>query len=73
MNAYEEFLKHAADCEQMAMFTRDPASRSTWKGMAERWRLCDETFSSQREAAQQHAPTKRYRRNIAPGWAQPMS
>ena len=26
MNPPDEFLKHAADCEQMAKFTRDPES-----------------------------------------------
>jgi hypothetical protein len=31
----EEFLRHAADCEAMAESTRDPASRLSWKQMAE--------------------------------------
>ena len=33
----DEFLRHAADCQQMARFTRDPASKATWSRMAERW------------------------------------
>ena len=40
MNPADEFLRHAADCQQMAKFTRDPASRATWQRMAERWRHC---------------------------------
>ena len=31
MKPPDEFLKHAADCEQMAKFTRDPESMATWK------------------------------------------
>src|SRR5262249_24853786 len=36
MNPPEEFLRHAADCQRMAKFTRDPASRATWSRMAAR-------------------------------------
>ena len=52
MNPPEEFLRHAADCERMAKFTRDPASKATWNRMAERWLRCAEVFESQRAAAQ---------------------
>jgi hypothetical protein len=51
MNPPDEFLKHAADCEQMAKFTRDPESMATWNRMAERWRRCAEIFISQNSAA----------------------
>jgi len=68
MNPQKEFLRHADDCEQMARFTRDPESRITWNGMAERWRQCALKIEREREAAAEHAPRKRYRRNIAPGW-----
>jgi len=37
INPSDEFLRHAADCQQMAKFTRDPASKATWRRMAERW------------------------------------
>ena len=47
MNPAEEFLRHAADCQQMAKFTRDPASRVTWQRMAERWRHCAEVFQKE--------------------------
>ena len=42
MNPSEEFRKHAADCQQMAKSTRDPASKATWSRMAERWLRCAE-------------------------------
>ena len=29
MNPADEFLRHAADCQQMAKFTRDPASKES--------------------------------------------
>ncbi len=47
MNPSEEFRKHAAECAQMAKFTRDPASRATWSRMAERWMRCAEVFQQQ--------------------------
>jgi hypothetical protein len=56
INPSDEFLRHAADCQQMARFTRDPASKATWSRMAERWRHCAEVFQSQRSAA---PPSKR--------------
>ena len=51
INPSDEFLRHAADCQQMARFTRDPASKATWSRMAERWRHCAEVFHGQRPAA----------------------
>jgi len=68
MNPTDEFLRHAADCEQMAKFTRDPASKATWNQMAERWLQCAERSKSQSFAAHQHMPAKRYR-NPAASWA----
>ena len=44
MDPSDEFLKHAADCQRMAKFTRDPESRATWNRMAERWIDCAERF-----------------------------
>jgi hypothetical protein len=38
MHPTDEFLRHAAEGEQMAKFTRDTASVPTWNRMAERWR-----------------------------------
>jgi hypothetical protein len=48
INPSDEFLRHAADCQQMARFTRDPASKATWSRMAERWLHCAEVLQSQR-------------------------
>ena len=50
MHPTDEFLRHAAECEQMAKFTRDPESVATWNRMAERWRRCAEIFTSQNSA-----------------------
>jgi len=61
MNPSEEFLRHAADCAQMAKFTRDPASKATWTRMAERWRQCAEAFKHQSAMAHSR-PSKRNRR-----------
>jgi hypothetical protein len=46
----EEFLRHAADCEAMAESARDPASRLSWKQMAEKWRECASRTPSPRDA-----------------------
>jgi hypothetical protein len=61
MNPSEEFLRHAADCQRMAKFTRDPVSRATWNRMAERWQHCAEVFDRQRAAAK---PAPRHRRPV---------
>jgi hypothetical protein len=63
MNPSEEFMRHAAECESMAKFTRDPQSRATWSHMAERWVRCAELFDSQSAAAQHAAPSRRHRRS----------
>ena len=61
MDPSEEFLKHAADCQKMAKFTRDPESKATWNRMAERWIHCAERFDKQVLAAHR-APAKPTRR-----------
>ena len=63
MNPSEEFLRHAADCQRMAKFTRDPTSKVTWSRMAERWMRCAEVFKSQSAAAAR--PAKRFRAHAA--------
>ena len=68
MNPPDEFLKHAADCEQMAKFARDPQGKATWKRMAERWRRCAEKFTTESLAAHQAMAAKR-RQGVAPDWA----
>ena len=65
INPSDEFLRHAEDCQQMAKFTRDPASKATWRRMAERWLHCAEVFQSQRAMAQQRAPSQSHRRSSA--------
>ena len=68
MNPPDEFLKYAADCEQMAKFARDRESKATWNRMAERWRRCAEKFTTESLAARHQMATKR-RQNAAPDWA----
>jgi hypothetical protein len=68
MNPPDEFLKHAADCEQMAKFTRDPESMATWNRMAERWRRCAEIFTIQNSATRHQMPARPHRHPV-PGWA----
>jgi hypothetical protein len=68
MNPPDEFLKHAADCEQMAKFARDTESKATWNRMAERWRRCAEKFTTESLAAH-HAMLAKRRQGVAPDWA----
>jgi len=67
MNPSDEFLKHAAECNKMAKFTRDPESKATWSRMAARWIDCAERFKSQSQAAHRSSP--RRHRHIAEDWA----
>jgi hypothetical protein len=62
----DEFLRRVADCEQMAKFARDPASKATWKRMADRWLQCAERAKSPSVAAHRQMPAKRH---PVPGWA----
>ena len=68
MHPTDEFLRHAAEGEQMAKFTSDTASVPTWNRMAERWRRCAEKFATESLAARHQMATKR-RQNAAPDWA----
>ena len=34
MHPPDVFLRHAAECDVMAKFTRDPQTSATWRGMA---------------------------------------
>jgi hypothetical protein len=47
MDLTDEFLKHAGDCERMAEFTRDPASKLSWTEMAKKFHRYAEKFASQ--------------------------
>jgi hypothetical protein len=62
MNPSEEFRRHAVECQQMAKFTRDPASKATWNRMAERWLHCAEVFQRESSAVQ---PSKHHHRGAA--------
>jgi hypothetical protein len=47
MTPSEHFMQHAAECKFMADLARDPESKKTWIGMAERWRRCAELAKEQ--------------------------
>jgi hypothetical protein len=38
----EEFMRHAAECELMAKFARNPEDKKVWSRMSERWIRCAE-------------------------------
>ena len=65
MNPCEEFLRHAADCEEMAKARRF-GDHLTWNRMADRWRMCALQIESR--VAQHKAPAKRNDQAIAPRW-----
>jgi hypothetical protein len=47
MHPPDEFLKHAAECEQMAKLARRSEDKATWQQMAQRWLRCAETFKKE--------------------------
>ena len=59
INPADEFLKHAAECQQMARATRNPASKATWNRMAERWLQCAERAKNQKVATRARVPIRR--------------
>jgi hypothetical protein len=52
MEPADEFRRLATECERMAKFARDPASKTMWSRLAERWRRCADDFASDRLPAQ---------------------
>ena len=59
INPSDEFLKHAAECQQMANATRDPAGKMAWNRMAERWLQCAEKAKSQSVTPRPRLPVRR--------------
>ena len=59
INPADEFLKHAAECQQMAKATRNPANKGTWNRMAERWLQCAERAKNQKVATRARTPIRR--------------
>ena len=59
MELTKQFLKHAAECEEMARFTRDLESRATWQRMADRWRRCADVLAREDAARQERANERR--------------
>ena len=57
----ELFLKYAAECEEMARFTRELESKATWQRMADRWRRCADVLARE-DAARWRRMAERWRR-----------
>ena len=64
----EEFMRHAADCERMAKFTRDHENKSVWNGMAERWLRCAELAKKHSSATHNGDKVKSHRKR-ADSWS----
>ena len=54
----EEFIRHAAACESIAKFSRDPENKRLWRRMAERWIRCPELAQEQDSFSQGHRKRK---------------
>ena len=61
MTPSEHFMRHAAECKFMADLARDPESKRTWIGMAERWHRCAELAKQQ---SAHHAKQARHRKPV---------
>jgi hypothetical protein len=59
MELAQQLLKHAAECEETARFTRDLESKATWRRIAERWRRCAEVILCESSACQDRANERR--------------
>ena len=64
----EEFMRHAAECEYMAKFSRDPENRKLWNRMAERWVRCAE-MARQQGPSPQGSRKRKLHRKPAYAWA----
>jgi hypothetical protein len=68
MHVASEFIRRATECDHMAQFTDDPVSKTTWKGMADRWRRCAEVERVANAATEEHRRSKR-QRQTSPSWS----
>jgi hypothetical protein len=59
MELAQQLLKHAAECEEAARFTRDLESKATWRRIAERWRRCAEVILRENSESQQRVNERR--------------
>jgi hypothetical protein len=61
----EDFLRHAAECEYMAKFSRDVKNKLVWRDMAERWVRCAELAKRQSTAILHNSLRARPHRKIS--------
>jgi hypothetical protein len=64
----DEFLRHAAECESMARFSRDSQSKAMWSAMAQRWCRCAELAKQYNPPMRKEMKVKQHRR-AAYAWA----
>jgi len=67
INPTDEFLRHAADCQQTAKFARDPVSKAAWSRMAERWLRCAE-LAERKSSTERYAAPEKLSRRPSPAW-----
>jgi hypothetical protein len=60
----EVFIQHAAECEFMAEFSRDPGNKEIWRRMAKRWIRC--AALARRDSSPQDRRKTRMHRKPAP-------
>jgi hypothetical protein len=71
MTPSEHFLRHAAECEHMAQFARDPESKAVWHSMAERWCKCAELSKKNEPVTpRRRARVHHHQRPPEEAWAQ---
>lgn len=61
MDATDQFLRFAAECEVMAKFTRSPENKAVWTGLAQRWMRCAQLLEQDHASPHRAARAKRYR------------
>jgi len=61
MDAADDFLRFAAECEQMARRTSDREGKYAWRQLAQRWQRCAELRQAggTPQGAAQAAPAER--------------
>jgi hypothetical protein len=63
MSVSDRFLRFAAECEQMAKFTKSAENALTWQRMAERWIRCAELDEQHSAMADTAGAMKRHRKS----------
>jgi len=73
MDLRDEFKNHELECRRMAAATRDPKSKGTWSGLAERWRRAAENQARIEDHANAIRRARQPRRARHHGWLDAVS